>query len=108
MKSTAPHASSSKAGLTASSSSLVLRTAVFRANPSLVFESNPVVLFRDVAGFSLRYFGAPAPDKPLQWYSEWLGHDRMPLAVLVQVDLAAGRGRRRLILQTTLRLAPTS
>jgi general secretion pathway protein J len=87
---------------------LVLRTAVFRADPRLVFESTPVVLFRDVVGFSLRYFGAPAPDKPPQWHSEWLGHERMPLAVLAQVDVAAGREKRRVILQSTLRLAPAS
>jgi prepilin-type N-terminal cleavage/methylation domain-containing protein len=87
---------------------LVLRTAVFRADPRLVFESNPVVLFRDVVGFSLRYFGAPAPDAPPQWHSEWLSHDRMPLAMLAQVDLAAGSGRRRLVLQTMLRLATTN
>lgn len=87
---------------------LVLRTAVFRANPRLVIESEPVVLFRDVVGFSLRYFGAPGPDKPPQWHSEWLGHDRIPLAMLIQVDLAGGSGTRRLILQTTLRLAPTN
>ena len=87
---------------------LVLRTAVFRANPRLVFETEPVVLFRGVVGFSLRYFGAPGLDKPPQWHSEWLGYDRMPLAILVQVDLAGGSGTRRLILQTTLRLAPTN
>ena len=87
---------------------LVLRTAVFRANPSLVFESDPVILFRDVVGFSLRYFGAPAQDQPPQWHTEWLGHERMPLAMLVQVDFAAGSGRRRLVLQTALRLATTN
>lgn len=87
---------------------LVLRTAVFRANPSLVFESDPVILFRDVVGFSLRYFGAPAQDRPPQWHTEWLGHERMPLAMLVQVDFAAGSGRRRLVLQTALRLATTN
>jgi general secretion pathway protein J len=87
---------------------LVLRTAVFRSNPRLVFESNPVTLWRDVVGFSLRYFGAPAPDKPPQWHSEWLGHDRLPLAMLVQVEFGAGRGRRRLTLQTALRLGRTN
>lgn len=87
---------------------LHLRTAVFRADPRLMFENSPVVLFRDVVGFSLRYFGAPAPDKPPQWHSEWLGHDRLPLAVLVQVDVAAGSRRRRLILQTALRVAATN
>ena len=35
---------------------LVLRTAVFRANPRLVFESEPVVLFRDVVGFIAAIF----------------------------------------------------
>jgi prepilin-type N-terminal cleavage/methylation domain-containing protein len=87
---------------------LVLRTAVFRANPSSVFESDPVVLFRDVVGFSLGYFGAPAQDQPPQWHAEWLGHERMPLAMLVQVEFAATSGRRRLVLQTALRLAPTN
>jgi general secretion pathway protein J len=87
---------------------LVLRTAVFRSNPRLVFESNPVTLWRDVVGFSLRYFGAPAPDKPPQWHSEWLGHDRLPLAMLVHVEFGAGRGRRRLTLQTALRLGRTN
>jgi prepilin-type N-terminal cleavage/methylation domain-containing protein len=87
---------------------LVLRTAVFRANPGLVFEGEPVVLFQDVVGFSLRYFGAPAQDQPPQWHTEWLGHERMPLAVLVQVDFAPASGRRELVLQTTLRLAPTN
>ena len=86
---------------------LVLRTAVFRADPRWVFERDPVVLFRDVVGFSLRYFGAPGPDKPPQWHSEWVGRDRMPLAMLVQVDLAGGSGTRRLILQITPRLAST-
>lgn len=87
---------------------LVLRTAVFRTNPRLLFESEPVVLFRDVVGFSLQYFGAPALGKPPQWQSEWLGRDRMPLAMLVQVDLASGSGTHRLILQSALRLAPTN
>jgi prepilin-type N-terminal cleavage/methylation domain-containing protein len=86
---------------------LVLRTAVFRANPRLVFEREPVVLFRDVVGFSLRYFGVPGLGKPPQWHTEWLGRDQMPLAMLVQVDLAGGSDRRRVILQTTLRHAPT-
>jgi hypothetical protein len=84
---------------------LVLRTAVFRANPRLVFESEPVVLFRDVVGFSLQYFGAPGLGEPPQWLSEWVGRDRIPLAVLVQVDLYNVNGVRRFILQTTLRLA---
>ena len=86
---------------------LVVRAATFRANPRLIFESEPVVLFRDVVGFSLRYFGAPDLDKPRQWHSEWLRRDRMPLAVLVQIDLAGRGGARRVIMQTTLRLAPT-
>ncbi len=86
---------------------LVLRTAVFRADPRFVFESDPVVLFRNVVGFSLRYFGAPAGDQPSEWHTEWLGHDRMPLAMLVQVDFAPASGSRRLVLQTALRLAPT-
>ena len=85
---------------------LVLRTAVFRANPSLVFESDPVILFRNVVGFSLRYFGAPAQDQPPEWHSEWLGRERMPLAMLVQVEFAAASGRRKLVLQTALRVAP--
>jgi len=85
---------------------LVLRTAVFRANPRRVFESAPVVLFRDVTEFSLRYFGAPEPGKRPQWHSEWLGRDQMPLAILVQADVASGGGTRRLLLQTALRLTP--
>jgi prepilin-type N-terminal cleavage/methylation domain-containing protein len=85
---------------------LVLRTAVFRANPRLVFESAPVVLFRDVTEFSLRYFGAPEPGKRPQWHSEWFGRDQMPLAMLVQADLASGSGMRRLMLQSSLRLTP--
>jgi prepilin-type N-terminal cleavage/methylation domain-containing protein len=84
---------------------IVLRTAVFRPD-SLVFESDPVILFRDVAGFSLQYFGAPVQDQPPQWHTEWVGHDRMPLAMLIQVDFASGR--RRIVLQTALRLAPTN
>ena len=87
---------------------LVLRTAVFRANPRLVFESEPVVLFRDVTELSLRYFGAPGPGKQPQWHSEWFGRDQMPLAILVQADLASGSGTRRLMLQSSLRLTPTN
>jgi prepilin-type N-terminal cleavage/methylation domain-containing protein len=87
---------------------LVLRTAVFRADPRLVFESEPVVLFRDVVRFSLQYFGAPGLGEPPQWQSEWVGSDRIPLAMLAQLDLANVSGTRRLILQTALRLAPTS
>jgi general secretion pathway protein J len=86
---------------------LVVRAAVFRANSRLIVESAPVVLFRDVVGFSLRYFGAPEPGKPPRWHAEWLGRDQMPLAMLVQVDVAGASGRRRVILQTTLRHAPT-
>jgi prepilin-type N-terminal cleavage/methylation domain-containing protein len=93
--------------LPARPATLVVRAATFRANPRLIFESEPVVLFRDVVGFSLRYFGAPEVDKPRQWHSEWLRRDRMPLAVLVQIDLAGRSGGRRVIMQTTLRLAPT-
>jgi general secretion pathway protein J len=87
---------------------LVLRTAVFRADPNLVFESDPVILFRDVVGFSLRYFGAPGREQPPQWHTEWLDRERMPLAMLFQVDFAAASSRRRLELQTTVRLAPTN
>jgi general secretion pathway protein J len=87
---------------------LAVRTAVFRADPGLVFESDPVILFRNVVGFSLRYFGTPTQDQPPQWHTEWLGHERMPLAMLVQVDFAPASGRRGLALQTTLRLAPTN
>jgi hypothetical protein len=86
---------------------LVLRTAVFRADPRLVFEGAPVVLFRDVVGLSLRYFGPPELGKPPQWQAEWLGRDQLPLAMLVQVDLSGGSGRRRVMHQTTLRHAPT-
>ena len=86
---------------------LVVRVATFRANPRLIFESEPVVLFRDVVGFSLRYFGAPELDKPRQWYSQWLGRERMPLAVMAQIDLAGRSGARRVMMQTTLRLGPT-
>jgi hypothetical protein len=89
------------------SAALVLHTAVFRADSRLVFERDLVVLFRDVVGFSLRYFGASGPGKPPQWHSEWLGHDQMPLAMLVQVDIAGASGRRQVVLQTTLRHAPT-
>jgi prepilin-type N-terminal cleavage/methylation domain-containing protein len=87
---------------------LVLRTAVFRANPRLIFESEPVVLFRDVTELSLRYFGAPGPGKQPQWHSEWFDRDQMPLAILVQADLASGSGTRRLMLQSSLRLTPTN
>jgi prepilin-type N-terminal cleavage/methylation domain-containing protein len=87
---------------------LVLRTAVFRANPRLVFESEPVALFRDVVRFSLQYFGAPGLREPPQWQSEWVGRDRIPLSMLVQIDLANVGGTRQLILQITLRLAPTN
>ena len=85
---------------------LVVRTAIFRANPRRIFESEPVVLFRDVVRFSLQYFGAPELDKPPQWHSEWMGRDRMPLAMLTQIDLAGKCGARRVITRTTLRLAP--
>ena len=87
---------------------LVLRTAVFRANPRLVFESEPVVLFRDVTQLSLQYFGAPGPGKQPQWHSEWFDRDQMPLAIIVQADLASGSGTRRLMLQSSLRLTPTN
>jgi general secretion pathway protein J len=86
---------------------LVLRAAVFRADPRFVFDSEPVVLFRDVVRFSLQYFGAPGLGEPPQWHSEWIGRDRIPLAMLVQLDLADVSGTRRLVLLTTLRLAPT-
>jgi prepilin-type N-terminal cleavage/methylation domain-containing protein len=86
---------------------LVVRAAIFRSNPRLIFESEPVVLFRDVVGFSLQYFGAPELDQPPQWYSEWVGRDRMPLAMLVHMDLAGRSGARRVIMQATLRLTPT-
>jgi prepilin-type N-terminal cleavage/methylation domain-containing protein len=89
-------------------SALILYTAVFRANPRLVIEGEPVVLFRNVVGLQLRYFGSPDPDKPPQWHSEWLGRERMPLAVLAQLDLAGQSGTRRLMLQSTLRLAATN
>lgn len=87
---------------------LVLRTAVFRANPRLVFESEPVVLFRDVTQLSLQYFGAPGPGKQPQWHSEWFDRGQMPLAIIVQADLASGSGTRRLMLQSSLRLTPTN
>ena len=87
---------------------LVLRTSVFRADPRLVRESEPVVLFRDVVRFSLQYFGAPELGEPPQWQSEWIGRDRIPFVIFAQLDLANVSGMRRLILQATLRLAPTS
>jgi general secretion pathway protein J len=89
-------------------SALLLYTAVFRANPRFVTEGEPVVLFRNVVGLRLRYFGSPNPDQPPQWHSEWLGRERMPLAVLAQLDLAGQSGARRLTLQSTLRLAATN
>jgi prepilin-type N-terminal cleavage/methylation domain-containing protein len=86
-------------------SALILQAAVFRANPRLVIESEPVILFRNVVRFQLRYFGSPEPDQPSQWHSEWLGRERMPLAVLAHIDLAGRSSTRQLTLQSTLRLA---
>jgi len=84
---------------------LVAYEAVFRAHSGLVAEVDPVVLFRDVTGLSLRYFGATEMGKPAQWLPEWLGRDRMPLAVLAAIDLLEKTGPRRIVLQVPLRLA---
>jgi len=85
--------------------SLVLATAVFRANPRLVVEAEPVVLFRRVAALSLQYFGTLELGKPPQWQSQWLGRDRTPLLVLAEIDLAGNGGTRRLVLPIPLRVS---
>jgi prepilin-type N-terminal cleavage/methylation domain-containing protein len=87
------------------SAAVVLRIAVFRANPRLVVDTEPVVLFRDVVGFSLQYFGAPEFGKPPQWQTEWIGRERLPLLVRAQVNFAGKGGVQSLILPVPVRLA---
>jgi len=84
---------------------LVVSTAVFRANPGLVVEAEPVVLFRRVAALSLTYFGILELGQPPQWQSQWLGRDRTPLLVLAAIELTGNGGTRRLVLPIPLRVS---
>jgi len=84
---------------------LAVRTAVFRADPRLVVEAEPIVLFRDVVGFSLQYFGTTEIGKAPLWQTEWRGRQGIPLLVVAQIDVAAKGGVRRIILSVPLRLA---
>jgi prepilin-type N-terminal cleavage/methylation domain-containing protein len=84
---------------------LMLRTAVFRANPHLVIDTEPIVLVRDVVGLSLRYFGVTETGRAPQWLSDWLGHQGTPQLVRVQLDVASQGGTLHRVLQVPLRVA---
>ena len=84
---------------------LILHTAVFRADPRLVFDAEPVVLIRNVVGLSLRYFGVVDVGKPPQWLRDWPGRLGTPRLVLVEIDVADKGGTRRLVLQVPIRMA---
>lgn len=83
---------------------LILRTAVFRANPRLVVDAEPVILVRDVVGLSLRYFGVADIGKPPQWLTDWPGRLGTPRLVFVEVDVADKGGTRHLVLQVPIRI----
>jgi prepilin-type N-terminal cleavage/methylation domain-containing protein len=84
---------------------LLLRTAVFRSNPRLVIDAEPIVLVRDVVRLSLRYFGVIETGKAPQWLSDWPGRLGMPELVRVEVEVAANGGRLHRVVQVPLRVA---
>jgi len=84
---------------------LVLHTAVFRANPRRIAETEPVLLIRDVADLSLRYFGAVEAGKPAQWVSDWPGRLGTPLLVFADIAVADKDGLRHRVLQVPIRVA---
>jgi general secretion pathway protein J len=45
-------------------------------------------LLRDIHRVRWRYFGAPDDESPARWSDEWLGHDRLP--ELIRVELVHG------------------
>jgi hypothetical protein len=84
---------------------LMLRTAVFRSNPRLVVEAEPIVLVRDVVRLSLRYFGVTETGKAPRWSSVWPRLQGTPQLVLVQAEVAANGGPLHRVLQVPLRVA---
>jgi prepilin-type N-terminal cleavage/methylation domain-containing protein len=84
---------------------LMLRTAVFRANPHLVVDAEPIVLVRDVVGLSLRYFGVTETGRAPQWLSDWPGRQGTPQLVQLQLDVASQGGTLHRVLQVPLRVA---
>ena len=84
---------------------LMLRTAVFRANPHLVVDVEPIVLVRDVVGLSLRYFGVTEAGRAPQWLSDWPGKLGTPQIVQVQLKVASQAGALQRVLQVPLRVA---
>lgn len=84
---------------------LVLRTAVFRSNPRLVVDAEPIILLREVVRLSLRYFGPIETGKPPQWLNDWRGHLGTPQLIEVEVEVAANGSRLRRVLHVPLRVA---
>jgi prepilin-type N-terminal cleavage/methylation domain-containing protein len=87
---------------------VVMYTAVFRANERLISEDDPIILFQTAANFSLQYFGASDTGKAPQWQVDWISHDRIPLAVLAQVEVVEKSRSRHIFLQVPLRLASST
>ena len=54
-----------------------------------------------IAGLAFRYFGAPEPQKPPQWQSQWPRSDSLP--ELVEISLTTG-GRTRKVERTIVQL----
>jgi prepilin-type N-terminal cleavage/methylation domain-containing protein len=84
---------------------LILRTAVFRADPHLVVDAEPIVLVRNVVGLSLRYFGVTETGRAPQWLSDWPGRQGTPQLVRLQLEVASQGGTLHRVLQVPLRVA---
>ncbi|MEH2500337.1 prepilin-type N-terminal cleavage/methylation domain-containing protein [Bradyrhizobium sp. AZCC 1678] len=84
---------------------LMLRTAVYRSNPRLVVDAQPIVLVRDVVRLSLRYFGVIETGRAPQWLSDWPSLRGTPQLVLVQVEVATNGRPLHRVLQVPLRVA---
>jgi prepilin-type N-terminal cleavage/methylation domain-containing protein len=84
---------------------LELRTSVYRSDPNVIGIGEPVTLARNVKRFSLRYFGANKSNPPLDWHTEWLQHDQLPLAAELNVEIEEDRSLHSVFLAVPLRHA---
>jgi len=85
--------------------SVLLHTAVFRANAAAMTDVPPPSVFRSIISFQLRYFGRANPGEPLKWRSDWLGKKYLPRLIEAQLTFRDGAQVREIELPVELRHA---
>lgn len=88
---------------------LVVEQTVLRASGRgatvLAVDPHRATILKDIAGFSLGYFGRPDREGKLGWYGSWVSANRLPSLVQVDVRFPPGDGRTWPPLVVAIRMA---